>query len=78
MNLGLDYVPAWAYSWCYIFAVMGVLSLFKPLLALLFFKELGALGTIVIIADGVLQSATMFTIFWMCRSSLRGQRNMVV
>ena len=78
MDFGLDYVPSWAYSWCYIFAIVGFIALLKPLIAVFFAKSLGATLTIVVIIDALVQAATMFTLFWMCRSSLRGQRNLVV
>jgi hypothetical protein len=78
MNSGFDYVPSWAYSWCYIFAVVGCISLVKPLIALTFRKSLGVTLFVIIVLEALVQAATMFTLFWMCRSSLRGQRNLVV
>jgi hypothetical protein len=78
MNLGLDYVPTWAYSWCYFFALVGVLSLIRGVVALCLIRTLGVLVTTVAVMDALVQAATSFTLFWMCRSSLRGQRNLVI
>ena len=78
LGLNLDYIPSWAYSWCYIFAIVGFIALLKPLIAIFFAKSLGSTLTFVVIIDALIQAATMFTLFWMCRSSLRGQRNYVV
>ena len=62
--------PAWAYSWCYFFAAMGVVSILTGLSGLLVGKKLG-MGLLVmyLLAAGV-QAATAFTLFYMCRSSL--------
>ena len=76
--MNIDYVPNWAYSWCYIFAALGIVSLLKPVVALLMVKELGLPLTIVVATAGLMAAATNFTLFWMCRSSLRGQRNLTV
>lgn len=78
MDLGLDYIPTWAYSWCYIFAVFGVFALVRGLMALVLIRTLGVVITSVAMIDALVQAATSFTLFWMCRSSLRGQRNLVV
>jgi hypothetical protein len=74
----MDYIPSWAYSWCYIFAVVGVLALLRGVFAVCMIRMLGVGVTVIAVIDAVLQAATAFTLFWMCRSSLRGQRNMVV
>jgi hypothetical protein len=76
--MDLDHVPQWAYSWCYIFAVYGVLALLNPLISLLASKQLGLPLALLLAATGLMSAATNFTLFWMCRSSLRGQRNMTV
>jgi hypothetical protein len=78
MNTGLDYIPSWAYSWCYIFAVFGVLALLRGVIAIFLVRSVGIAVVSIAVADALIQAATAFTIFWMCRSSLRGQRNLVV
>jgi len=78
MNTGLDYIPSWAYSWCYIFAVFGVLALLRGVIAIFLVRSVGIAVVTIAVADALVQAATAFTIFWMCRSSLRGQRNLVV
>lgn len=76
--MDIDHVPQWAYSWCYIFAVYGILALLNPLISLLAFKQLGLPLALLLAATGLMTAATHFTLFWMCRSSLRGQRNLTV
>lgn len=76
--MNMDHVPQWAYSWCYIFAVYGVLALLNPLISLLAAKQLGLPLALLLAATGLMSAATNFTLFWMCRSSLRGQRNLTV
>jgi len=78
MNMNLDHVPQWAYSWCYIFAVFGVLALLNPIIAIVTSRQLGLPTTLLMVATGFMISATNFTLFWMCRSTLRGQRNLTV
>lgn len=76
--MNMDHVPQWAYSWCYIFAVYGVLALLNPLISLFAVKQLGLPLALLLAATGLMSAATNFTLFWMCRSSLRGQRNLTV
>jgi hypothetical protein len=57
---------------------MGTLSLAKPLLALCLVKQLSPVGSLILAVDGFFVAATMFVLFWMCRSSLRGQRDFTV
>jgi len=76
--MNVDYVPSWAYSWCYIFAVLGVLALVKPLVAIFMVRELGVTLAVLVAIAGLIAAATNFTLFWMCRSSLRGMRNLNV
>ena len=78
MNPGLDYIPSWAYTWCYIFAVFGIFALIRGVFALFLVRTLGVAVAAIAFVDALVQTATAFTLFWMCRSSLRGQRNLVV
>ena len=62
--------PAWAYNWCYFFAGMGVVSILTGLSGLLVGKKLGTGLLVMYLLAAVVQAATSFTLFYMCRSSL--------
>jgi hypothetical protein len=62
--------PAWAYSWCYFFAAMGVVSIVTGLSGLLIGKKLGMGLLVMYLLAAAIQAATAFTLFYMCRSSL--------
>ena len=66
----MDQAPAWTYSWCYFFAAMGVVSLITGVAGLALYKKLGLGLTALSLVAAVIQAATAFTLFYMCRSSL--------
>jgi hypothetical protein len=70
----LDDIPSWAYNWCYFFAFLGALQLLKLPLALLVLNRIGFVLFFAVVLDVLINSATIFTLFWMCRSSLRNSR----
>jgi len=76
--MNIEYAPDWAFSWCYIFAILGVVALIYPILALLWVRGLGISLALLVAIAGLMLTATYFTLFWMCRSSLRDQRNLTV
>jgi hypothetical protein len=75
MAWSLEDVPAWAYSWCYFFVFMGLSSLITGLSAIFLSKKLGLGLTILSLTTAIIQAATAFTLFWMCRRSLAGTAN---
>ena len=72
MDFDLEKVPSWAYNWCYYFAALGILSILTGFFGLFAGKKLGAGLTLMYLAAALIQAATSLTLFWMCRSSLRG------
>ena len=69
--LNIDEVPSWAKQWCYIFATLGFVVLITAILALLQAPKLGFAFAMFFFTVSLIQTATYFTLFWMCRSSLR-------
>jgi hypothetical protein len=67
----LNDIPSWAYNWCYFFAFLGALQLLKLPIALLLLNRIGLTLFLFVLAEVAINSATLFTLFWMCRSSLR-------
>jgi len=67
----LDDIPSWAQNWCYFFAFLGALQLLKLPLAFLVLNRIGLIVFYGVVLDVIVNSATIFTLFWMCRSSLR-------
>ena len=67
----LDDIPSWAHNWCYLFAIIGALELLKIPLALLVINRIGMGLFFIVVIDVLFFAATLFTLFWMCRSSLR-------
>jgi hypothetical protein len=67
----LNDIPSWAYNWCYFFAFLGSLQLLKIPIALLLLNRIGFTLFLFVLAEVAINSATLFTLFWMCRSSLR-------
>jgi hypothetical protein len=63
--------PAWAYNWCYFFAGMGIVSLITAVLGLTLYKKLETPLLVASLLATLIQAATAFTLFYMCRSSLR-------
>jgi len=70
----LDDIPSWAYNWCYFFAFLGALQLLKIPILLLVAGKIGFVLSLFVLADVLVNSATLFTLFWMCRSSLRNSQ----
>ena len=70
----LDDIPSWAYNWCYFFAFLGALQLLKIPILLFVFQKIGLVLSLFVLADVLVNSATLFTLFWMCRSSLRNTK----
>jgi hypothetical protein len=66
--------PEWAYNWCYFFAFLGALQLLKIPILLFVFQKIGLVLSLFVLADVLVNSATLFTLFWMCRSSLRNTK----
>ena len=69
--LNLERAPQWAYSWCYFFATMGMLVFATGVVSLFNSRQLGAGLSMLIIFVTLIESATFFTLFWMCRASLQ-------
>ena len=66
----MDSRPAWAYSWCYFFAALGVMSVLTGLSGLVFYKKMGTPLLVASLLAAIVQAGTAFTLFYMCRSSL--------
>lgn len=75
MNFDLDKVPEWAYNWCHYFAAIGLFSILTGFMGLFFGKKLGIGMTLMYVIAALIQAATALTLFWMCRTSLRGQNS---
>jgi hypothetical protein len=67
----MDSKPVWAYNWCYFFAVIGVASLITGIASLSLYKKMGTVLIIASVIAALIQAATAFTLFYMCRSSLQ-------
>ena len=72
MDFDMEKVPSWAYNWCYYFAGLGFVSVLLGFMGLFFGKKIGVGMTLMYLVAALVQAATAFTLFWMCRSSLRG------
>jgi len=62
--------PTWAYNWCYFFAALGVMSLITGIVGLTLYKKMPGPLIVASLLAAVIQAATAFTLFYMCRSSL--------
>ena len=70
--LDIEQVPSWAYSWCYFFATMGTLVLLSGIINVVMnSNSMGFALTMLIVFITLIQAATFFTLFWMCRGSLQ-------
>ena len=77
-KMNFEDVPTWAYSWCFFFMFSGIMAIVTGLGAVLFSKKIGfGVATAYMLAAFV-QAATAFTMFWMCRSSLRPTQELAV
>ena len=70
MDFDLDTVPTWAHNWCYVFAFLGFMAIGTAIAGLLFGKSMGMQLTIISFIAAMVNAATSFTFFWMCRRSL--------
>ena len=70
-KMNFEAVPAWAYSWCFFFMFSGIMAIVTGVGAILFSKKIGFGIATAYMAAALVQAATAFTMFWMCRSSLR-------
>ena len=67
-----DTPAPWAYSWCYFFATMGTLVLISGIISVVVnSRSMGFLLTLFVVLITLMEAATFFTLFWMCRGSLR-------
>lgn len=71
MEFNLDVAPDWAYSWCFYFVFLGIVGLVTGIGAIVYSKKLGFTMAAAYIGAALVQAATAFTMFWMCRSSLK-------
>jgi hypothetical protein len=69
--------PEWAYNWCYFFAGMGIVSLITAVMGLTLYKKLSTPLLIASLLAALIQAATAFTLFYMCRSSLKPVNRLV-
>lgn len=68
--IGIENPPSWARSWCYYFLAAGMIPIIAAVL-LLFGSTRMNLGVIFLyLFAALIQAATFFTLFWMCRKSL--------
>ncbi len=67
----MDERPGWAYGWCYFFAALGVISVLTGLGSLAFYKKMATPLLVASFVAALVQAATAFTLFYMCRSSLQ-------
>ena len=70
MEFDLDRVPSWARNWCYVFAFMGFMAIITGVIGIFSSGALGGRLTIAYLVAAIIQAATAFTLFWMCRTSL--------
>jgi hypothetical protein len=71
MAFNVDDVPSWAYSWCFYFMFLGVMSLLTAVGVIFLVNKMGVLVAGGYMVMALVQAATAFTLFWVCRSSLR-------
>jgi hypothetical protein len=69
--LMLEPAPRWAYNWCFFFAVMGTLVFLTGIFSLFGAKQLGTMLSVFVFLVTMIETATFFTLFWMCRASLQ-------
>lgn len=77
MEFTIENVPAWAHTWCYYFAAIGIASIIVGFIGLFTMKKTSVMLTLLFLTAAFIQSATAMTLFWMCRSSLPGPRRSV-
>jgi hypothetical protein len=71
MFFDINVVPTWAYSWCFYFLFLGFMSIVTGLGAIFLGKKIGMGVALAYMIAAFVQAATAFTMFWMCRSSLK-------
>lgn len=67
----LEKPPRWAYQWCYFWAFLGMLAIVSGFMSMYNARQLGPVYSLVIFLVTLIYGATAFTMFWMCRASLR-------
>ena len=70
MDIDIETVPMWAYSWCYYFAGLALVSVIAGVI-LPFATKMGLAPSIMYMIGAAINAATMATMFWICRSSLK-------
>jgi len=70
--MNTERTPEWAYHWCWYFFGMGVATLIIAVGSLFLIPQLGLGVTLIYCAALLIQAATSFTFFYMCRNSLKG------
>lgn len=71
MAFSVDDVPSWARTWCFYFMFLGIMSIFTAIGAIVYGKKIGMGIAAAYMVAACIQAATAFTMFWMCRSSLK-------
>jgi hypothetical protein len=69
--MNIEQPARWAHNWCYYFFALGFVALGLGFFAVLNAKKgQMAIAGMALVAS-LIQAATMMTLFWMCRSSLK-------
>lgn len=69
--LNLERAPHWAHNWCYFFATMGIIVFVTGVVSIFNTKQLGLGISLLVAVVTLIEAATFFTLFWMCRASLQ-------
>ena len=68
--MDIETPPEWAFSWCYFFAGMALLTVISGFSILFASKRIGTGLVILALLSALIQAATSMTLFWMCRTAL--------
>ena len=71
MNFFLEQPPQWAYNFCYFWAILGVMAFISGLVTIYNHRQLGAMIALFLFVNTLVSSTAFFSLFWMCRASLR-------
>lgn len=69
--MNVEQPPRWAHDWCYYFFGLGLIALGLGFFAVLSAKKGQMAVAGMALVASLIQGATMMTLFWMCRSSLK-------
>ncbi len=69
--MNFEQPPKWARDWCYYFFGMAIVGLALGVFAVLTAGKAQMSIAIMALVASLIQAATMMTLFWMCRSSLK-------